>query len=729
MVTSQTDARGNTSSYTYDSRGLLIREDGPSGERSEYEWDPVYGLPTEIRVRVSASPLVERVTEIDYTPAGLPDTRTQLAPDPADNIVTDFDWTPYAELQRITDPVGNVSEASYDAAGRILMVTSQPGTADVRRVRYSYDRNGRVTGIDRALDQAGTAWVGGQISYGENGRASSVSDAAGDTTHFAYNNRRLLSMVTDPLGRQTRYAYLRSGLMYCERRAFHDDGPGGLRQTYRRTRYSVWGEVDNVVPAKGDPDADCNPNTSVEAYYDYRTGYSQDVYGRTDRTWFPEETTNSFTDNNLNERIWFDVVDNQVAFRNRNGDDRTMAYDASNRLVSKQTPEGIFTNEYNLAGDVVRAWGLDGRCTEYAFDFAGRMAFERQRLNCGDRTDPNYGAVAATGAANVSLETGYEYDAAGRRTAIVWPADPGGDRYTARYSYTPFGELESVCEDADGDGSCERVLSRYSYDRLGNLVSVDYGDNASAPVSSMSMAYEVDGDFARLDHRFSGESAANRDVSFRYAYNAAGELVSEYELRNSGATRSWMWEATATRSNPQSGHTVRDEVMNVTVDGTALSLSWDNNGNILSRQPGNLIFVHDSENRMISGASPQHSWAYSYDAGGRRIVRDVDGGLSFVAHAGNMEIAEYVVTAVGQSGGDPVWTWQIAQRYVPGAGVDQRVAMINTAASGAATGRYYYHVNRLGSVIAMVDDASGQVTDHYVYTPFGVEGQYKLSPK
>jgi RHS repeat-associated protein len=74
-----------------------------------------------------------------------------------------------------------------------------------------------------------------------------------------------------------------------------------------------------------------------------------------------------------------------------------------------------------------------------------------------------------------------------------------------------------------------------------------------------------------------------------------------------------------------------------------------------------------------------------------------------------------------------VWNYQITQRYIPGAGVDQRVAMINTNANGGATGRFYYHVNRLGSVIALVNDANGLVTDQYVYTPFGVEAPLATS--
>jgi YD repeat-containing protein len=128
--------------------------------------------------------------------------------------------------------------------------------------------------------------------------------------------------------------------------------------------------------------------------------------------------------------------------------------------------------------------------------------------------------------------------------------------------------LFEVCEDADGNGTCERVLTRYTHDRLGNLTAIDNGNSASLPVSSMDMVYEIDGDFARLDHYFSGESTAHRNVSFRYGYDAAGQLIAEAEVPNSGATRAWSWVATANRSNPQGTFNVLDQPAAATVAGT-----------------------------------------------------------------------------------------------------------------------------------------------------------------
>ena len=52
--------------------------------------------------------------------------------------------------------------------------------------------------------------------------------------------------------------------------------------------------------------------------------------------------------------------------------------------------------------------------------------------------------------------------------------------------------------------------------------------------------------------------------------------------------------------------------------------------------------------------------------------------------------------------------------------------IVTNPSTGAATDRYYYHANRLGSVIALANQA-GALTDRYVYTPYGVEAPLNTS--
>lgn len=102
--------------------------------------------------------------------------------------------------------------------------------------------------------------------------------------------------------------------------------------------------------------------------------------------------------------------------------------------------------------------------------------------------------------------------------------------------------------------------------------------------------------------------------------------------------------------------------------------------------------------RSFTPAS-EASWnvTYSYDPLGRRIYTDSSqyADTAYV-HAGDMEIAE--LDSAGH----------VLRRYIPGAGVDQRVAMITEDGAGIETGRFYYYVNRLGSVIALINGEAGK---------------------
>jgi len=59
-------------------------------------------------------------------------------------------------------------------------------------------------------------------------------------------------------------------------------------------------------------------------------------------------------------------------------------------------------------------------------------------------------------------------------------------------------------------------------------------------------------------------------------------------------------------------------------------------------------------------------------------------------------------------------------RYVPGAGMDSHVAMVDLNAADPQKKRHYFHRDRLGNVIASVRQ-DGELADQYLYSPFGLE--------
>ncbi|WP_323761039.1 RHS repeat-associated core domain-containing protein [Maricaulis sp.] len=312
---------------------------------------------------------------------------------------------------------------------------------------------------------------------------------------------------------------------------------------------------------------------------------------------------------------------------------------------------------------------------------------------------------------------------AGRRTAIIWH-----DNFTARYVYNDAGQLIRVEEDDDGNGTSERTLSEYVYDRMGRLIERHVGGQdphgaqagpGGNAASGIAYTYEADGEVVQMHHLFSDQS-----VTFTYAYDGAGYLEAEH-----ANAPGWLWSAggqTQSRDFSSTDSVRAGEPTNVQnqygavvhVEGsttTNYTLSYDFSDNLSG--DGTRSFLHDTRNRLTGLVQSGQTIQYRYDVIGRRTGVSLNNGASWTrySHAGGMETGE-----LNDAG-------QYLQRYIPGPGIDQREAMITVNPStGVATARHYYHANRLGSVIALAD-ASGALSDRYVYTPYGVEAPLNTS--
>jgi len=102
--------------------------------------------------------------------------------------------------------------------------------------------------------------------------------------------------------------------------------------------------------------------------------------------------------------------------------------------------------------------------------------------------------------------------------------------------------------------------------------------------------------------------------------------------------------------------------------------------------------------------SDWNSISYVYDPSGRRIEKKYDGqAVMKYLYDGDHIIAEYDATGA------------LVHKYIYGPGVDQPICMIDVSDANAT---YYYHLDGLGSVIALTD-SSGSVANLYEYNIFG----------
>jgi RHS repeat-associated protein len=100
--------------------------------------------------------------------------------------------------------------------------------------------------------------------------------------------------------------------------------------------------------------------------------------------------------------------------------------------------------------------------------------------------------------------------------------------------------------------------------------------------------------------------------------------------------------------------------------------------------------------------------AYRYDAAGRRVEKKYGNNIiTKYVYDGAHCLAEYDVSN------------NLRRKYIYGPGVDQPIALIESAGSYAGT--YYYHCDGLGSVVALTDD-EGDTVQVYEYDVYGRVG-------
>jgi len=661
------------------------------------------GLPIETRTKVTATEW--RTSQIVYGANGLP-SLSRLVNNSTTfggaDLETQFFWTSAGDLQRVVDPTGADVTALYDNNRRIISMSALPGNADLSQYsEFTYNNSGWLTSTGTSI----TGAAGGQmlttsVTYTASGQAETILDpddgiAPGEVGQsFVYNSRGWLESLTDGAGRQTRHNYYSTGEPFCSRAGY---GTADQRTT-RNIYLYAWGSIGSFYQSNADRDSDCTVTDAGEdPYTTWRTSIIVDAYMRGYNTVYPNghwdhrdmDTNDNVT---LRRRFTPDSATGAATERWRH----TSTFDQSNRVTSLVTPEGTTNTTHNFAGEVTRIELVGGDWLEYEYDFAGNQTLERRHN---------------------AINTAYEYDMAGRRTAIRWH-----DNFVARYVYNIAGQLVRVEEDANGDGTSERTLSEYVYDRIGRLSERhiggfdQYGDQTAPGTkanSGIEYTYEADGELVQMRHVFDGTA-----VTFAYDYDGSGRLIAEYASAPgwlwsaAGRTQSWAF-ASDDAVRPGEPTNVQNQYGRyVHLDGPASNthtLSYDYSDNLIG--DGTRFFNHDTRNRLTGVVEAGQTTGYYYDVIGRRQWKALDNGASWTGyvHAGGMEIGE--INGAGQ----------YLVRYIPGPGIDQREAMIITnPATGAAISRHYYHANRLGSVIALADQA-GVLTDQYQYTPYGVE--------
>jgi large repetitive protein len=640
----------NTTTYTYDQRGLKLSESDPLGNTEYYEYDESDNLVVTTSATVNAE-----------TNGGAP---------VSSRPVTTTGYDTFGDEVELRDPDGNVTVITRDASGRPVSTklpdyTPPGGTPISATVSKTFDGSGNVTSTTDPLGKITT------YSYDQQGRLSKATEANGAVTTYAYDlNDELLRMV-NPVGAYTESTYDFLGRKVTDSvferatsSAFttaYAYSPGGFLQKVTRPSGSYVSYTTNAV---GDTTAqtDAAGNTTQYVYDHLGRQVAVIAPDGSKRTAVYDEPGNNVaakayaTGGSLISKISaaFDGNGNQVATTDALGHTTTFTYDPTGMVTGETQPisasASITTSfGYDLQGHRTRytdgrgnkhistynSWGLiesqiepattanpSDRTWTIAYDAAGRAVRQTQPggvvITAGYDEVGNVTSQSGTGAEVATVDRTFGYNLAGQLTSMK--AGTGTDTFgyndrglltsatgpsgASSFGYTPDGLMASRT-DAAG-------TSTFAYDTVDRLAGVT--DSATG----QTVAYTYDGlsrptkmTYATGDYRSFGYDSASRlasdtmktaagatVASISYGYDLDGRETSKTTTGFAGAaanTYTYDWAGRLTSWNNGT---------------TTTSYAYDAAGN--RTQMGAKIMVYDERDELVGDGST----TYNYSARG-----------------------------------------------------------------------------------------------------------------
>jgi RHS repeat-associated protein len=672
QVATATDARGNTTSYTYTPQGLpwkIFTPADSTGVQGETDYGyvnyapsgfPLFYLLSSYATSIDNSSYLLDIYTYDTTNHFVPRTTVvdSSAVDPGRlDLTTTFTYDGIGNQTLVKNPRTDVNDTvatGFDFERRPVLTTDALG----KQTQTSYDADGRATSVAKQL---GSQWMTSCTRYSATGKpvrawgpsltASAtacpaeaapvpITDITYDDLDRAYQTTRYLA-TSDGGNRVTTTIYNNDDTVAAVKKAVGT----GLEQTYVQFTYTANGNLNSSADAKNN-----------------LTAYAYDAFDRRTRTYYPLPSTPGSANTSDYEELGYDANGNVSSIRRRSGSTITQTWDARNRLTARTYPSTSDNVQFaydlrNLRTSAQYASG--GYAVTYTWDRAGRL------------TGTSAGGKALT----------FQYDGAGNRIKMTWP-----DSFYTTTSYDALNRTGIIKE----SGSVS--LASYSYDDLSRVTTITLGNG-----TSIQRTYDSQSGLATLTNAL---IAVGDQVQYTYARN---QLLDVSSVTTSNAAYQWSGASTGTQSYTSDG-------LNRYTSAQGNSPSYDSNGN-LSAYAG-WSYGYDVDNRLKSASTgllgiPNIS--FTYDAEGR-IRQTVDTvGLFSSTTTNLLNDGEKLVAEYDSTGNT------VVRRYVQGPAIDNPLVWYE--GSGTANKSWLYG-DQLGSVVATAN-ASGARTAVFTYGPFG----------
>jgi RHS repeat-associated protein len=471
--TSITDANGNITSITYDTRGNITNITDPLSNSVQLNYDSNDNLTSLI--------------------------------DPAGNSYI-YTYDANNNLIKVKDPKNGEANLAYFSYGKLQNFTDAKGQS----TSFTYDN---LWNLIRYISPGGTD----SYTYDNIGRVESHTDPKGNTIHYSYDNLNRSTNITYPDGFIKRYTYDCCGLGSVSDRngtvTFSHDVLNRLSDVT-----DVYGNLISYGYDKNGnlatltyPDSkqvvyaydDADRLTTVTDWLSNVTSYVYDSTGALVSTILPDNSITMYeydkarrltslldftSDASVNAvfKYTLDKLDNRTAvnfYQPLNMvsplQDSTYSYNSDNRLLTAGSTVFNYDNNGNLITKT-----LGSNVTNYSWDFNNMLT----QVTVGGDT------------------YGYKYDGLGNRIAkIVNGAE-------TKYVVDPKGRLSRVLAEATSTGS---VTAYYVYGR-GLISKITHTNQA--------YHYHYDGIGSTIAITDSLGTVVNK-----YAYDAFGKVISQTE--------------------------------------------------------------------------------------------------------------------------------------------------------------------------------------------------------
>lgn len=557
----------STTSYTYNSLGLVATIDGPRVDLSDIT---TFGYDAQGN-RTSITNALNHQTQITaHDASGRPLTivdpngvTTQLTYDARGRLLTRttagqttaMDYDGVGNITRITQPDGSYINYEYDDAHRLVAISDILGN----RIQYTLDNAGNRT-QEQVFDPSSTLRRSHSNTFDELSRMIEDIGAANQTSSFSYDPNGNQTGITDPNQNSTTQAF-----DALNRLTQITDATSG-NTTYG---YDAQDNLTSVTDPRG--------NT---------TSYTYDALGNVLTQQSPDTGTSTYT---------YDEAGNRLSSTDAKGQTASYSYDALNRITQISYADGQnITYGYDQGTNGIGRLTTisDGSISlSYEYDNQGNISQLQQSIN------------------SVTLTLKESYNGAGQLIQQIYPSGAVLD-----YGYTN-GQLSSISLDGSP------ILDNISYEPFGPATGWTWANGSSSQFN-----YDQDGRLSSYQ-----AASDTRQLNYDPAGNIIGITSASLNQSYSYDSLDRVIQAVANDFNLDYTYDPNSNRTQATDAGTSQSYSIDTGSNRLTAidstnyqydANGNRLTVIDSTNYQYDANGNQlgdASNSYHYDARNRLV--------------------------------------------------------------------------------------------------------------